>query len=134
MYILRCVDNTYYTGSTIDLIRRLKEHTTGCGSRYTSIRLPVELIYFEAYDRISHAYYREKQIQDWTKEKTSIDKWRNKRTSTIGEKNFQEILDSPWYSNLHDTIQTEIFDKCVHHCKQNIISTINNQIHEETMR
>ena len=45
-------------------------------------------------------------------------------------KNFQDILDSPWYSNLHDTIQTEIFDKCVHHCKQNIISTINNQIHE----
>jgi hypothetical protein len=30
---------------------------------------------------------------------------------------------------LHETIQTEVFDKCVHHCKENIISTINNQIH-----
>ena len=41
----------------------------------------------------------------------------------------QNILDSEWYSNLHETIQTEVFDKCVHHCKENIISTINNQIH-----
>ena len=51
-----------------------------------------------------------------------------------GENNFQQILDSPWYSNLHDTIQTEIFDKCVHHCKENIISTINNQIHADKVK
>ncbi len=69
MYILRCEDGTYYTGSTINLIWRFKEHQAGCGSGYTSIRLPVELIYFEAYDRISHAYYREKQIQGWTRKK-----------------------------------------------------------------
>ena len=41
----------------------------------------------------------------------------------------QNILDSEWYSNLHETIQTEVFNKCVHHCKENVISTINNQIH-----
>ena len=44
-------------------------------------------------------------------------------------KSFKEILDSPWYSNLHKKIISEKFDKCVHHCKENIISTINNQIH-----
>ena len=45
------------------------------------------------------------------------------------ENSFQNILDSEWYSNLHETIQTEVFNKCVHHCKENVISTINNQIH-----
>mgnify|MGYP002622070000 CR=1 FL=1 len=44
-------------------------------------------------------------------------------------KTFQEILDSPWFTNLHDRIQAEQFAKCVHHCKENVISTINNQIH-----
>jgi len=44
-------------------------------------------------------------------------------------KSFQEILDSPWFSNLHKKIQAEKFEKCIHHCKENIVSTINNQIH-----
>ena len=42
---------------------------------------------------------------------------------------FEQILNSSWYSNLHNEIVSEVFDKCVTHCKENIISTINNQIH-----
>lgn len=69
MYILKCADGSFYTGSTVDLLRRLKEHQSGYGSKHTMNRLPVDLIYFEYFDRIDLAFYREKQVQRWTKKK-----------------------------------------------------------------
>jgi putative endonuclease len=69
MYILECSDGTYYTGSTIDLIRRFKQHMDGDGANHTKKRLPVKLIYFEEFDRIDEAYYREKQVQGWSRKK-----------------------------------------------------------------
>lgn len=66
MYILKCVDNTYYTGSTVNLEKRLYEHNTGIGANYTKKRLPVELVYTEEFDRIELAFAREKQIQKWS--------------------------------------------------------------------
>ncbi len=69
MYILECCDNSYYVGSTKDLKRRLSQHQHGKGSVYTSGRLPVELVYCEEYDRVSEAFYREKQVQGWTRRK-----------------------------------------------------------------
>jgi putative endonuclease len=68
-YILECKDGTYYTGSTKDLTLRLEEHQAGCGANYTKARLPVKLIYFEEFDRIDEAFYREKQIQRWSHKK-----------------------------------------------------------------
>ena len=69
MYILECFDGTYYTGSTKYLERRLQEHQNGEGANYTSKRLPVALLYYEEYDRIDHAFYREKQVQGWSRKK-----------------------------------------------------------------
>lgn len=69
MYILRCADGTYYTGSTNDLQLRLKQHQLGLGANHTSKRLPVELVYTEEYDRIDTAFRREKQIQGWRRSK-----------------------------------------------------------------
>ncbi len=69
MYILKCADNSYYTGSTKDLLRRLKQHQSGQGANHTKKRLPVELVYFEEFDRIDTAFYREKQIQGWSRKK-----------------------------------------------------------------
>ena len=69
MYILECSDGTYYTGSTKDLERRLIQHHSGEGANYTANRLPVKLIYYEEYHRIDDAFYREKQIQKWTRKK-----------------------------------------------------------------
>lgn len=63
MYILECADKSYYTGSTVDLIRRLKEHQAGIGANHTMRRLPVRLVYFEWYPTIYEAYKREKQVQ-----------------------------------------------------------------------
>ncbi|GJQ37196.1 MAG: hypothetical protein JETCAE01_32060 [Anaerolineaceae bacterium] len=69
MYILKCADDSYYVGSTKNLDLRIAQHQSGKGSRYTSGRLPVELVYGEEYDRVSDAYYREKQVQNWGRAK-----------------------------------------------------------------
>ena len=69
MYILLCSDNSYYTGSTTDLELRLEQHQNGEGANHTKKRLPVRLIYFEEYSRIDEAFYREKQVQGWSKRK-----------------------------------------------------------------
>ncbi|MGT2866256.1 GIY-YIG nuclease family protein [Streptococcus fryi] len=55
MYVVRCADNTLYTGYTTDIDRRLKTHNAGKGAKYTKTRLPVELIYFESFDDKSSA-------------------------------------------------------------------------------
>lgn len=69
MYILKCYDESLYTGSTKDLEARVYDHQNGKGSNYTSKRLPVELVYVEEYDRIDEAFAREHQIKKWTKKK-----------------------------------------------------------------
>jgi putative endonuclease len=75
MYILECIDNSFYVGSTNDLICRFQQHQNGEGSNYTKDRLPVKLIYYEEYDLVSDAFKREKQIQGWSRaKKDCIDK------------------------------------------------------------
>lgn len=69
MYILRCNDGSFYTGSTIDLYRRLQEHFQGVGANHTIRHKPVELVYYEEYQLISEAFYREKQVQGWSRAK-----------------------------------------------------------------
>ena len=69
MYILLCSDDTYYTGSTLNLDKRLWEHQNGLGSNYTKKRLPIKLVYGEEYERVDDAFAREKQVQGWSREK-----------------------------------------------------------------
>lgn len=69
MYILECSDGSYYTGSTIDLERRLEQHQNGEGANHTKKRLPIKLIYYEEFGRIDEAFYREKQVQGWSRKK-----------------------------------------------------------------
>lgn len=69
MYIFKCCDGSYYTGNTTNLERRLYEHEIGIGAIYTKKRLPVKLVYYEEYERRDEAFYREKQIQGWSKKK-----------------------------------------------------------------
>ena len=69
LYILRCANGTYYTGSTDNLDRRLVEHAEGLGSNYTRKHLPVELVYREDFDSIAEAFAREKQVQNWSRAK-----------------------------------------------------------------
>jgi len=69
MYILECADGTFYTGSTKNLDFRLQQHQEGLGANYTRKRLPIKLVYFEEFLRIDEAFYREKQVQGWSKKK-----------------------------------------------------------------
>lgn len=69
MYILECADGSYYTGSTNDLERRLWQHQNGEGANHTKKRLPVKLAYFEEFQRIDEAFYREKQVQGRSRKK-----------------------------------------------------------------
>ena len=69
VYILLCANNQYYTGSTKDLERRLEQHRNGEGANFTKKHLPFELVYAKEYYRIDYAFYREKQIQGWSRKK-----------------------------------------------------------------
>jgi putative endonuclease len=62
-YIVECADGTFYTGWTIDLNRRVAAHNAGRGSRYTRLRRPVKLVYFERLPNRSDAMRREVQIK-----------------------------------------------------------------------
>lgn len=66
VYIVRCADDTLYTGVTVDIDARLAAHNSGAGARYTRVRLPVDLVYTEpAADRAA-AQRREWQIKQMT--------------------------------------------------------------------
>lgn len=63
IYILKCSDGSYYTGSTVNLESMVYQHQQGKGANFTKTRLPVELVFYEEYDSIVNAFHREKQIQ-----------------------------------------------------------------------
>ena len=63
VYILRCDDNTYYTGYTQDLIQRVTEHKMKLGASYTKKRDEMKLVYFEAHPTKQQALNREQQIK-----------------------------------------------------------------------
>ncbi len=69
MYILKCADGSYYTGSTTNLELRLAQHQAGEGANHTKKHLPVKLVCFEEFERIDEAFYPEKQVQKWSRKK-----------------------------------------------------------------
>ena len=69
MYILECSNKKFYTGSTNDLDKRLEQHWNGEGSNFTKSHPPERLVYLEVFNRIDEAFYREKQVQGWSRKK-----------------------------------------------------------------
>lgn len=70
VYILRCADGRYYTGSTRgSLETRLAEHNNGVYGGYTKSRRPVALVYSEAFDRITDAIAAERKLKGWSRTK-----------------------------------------------------------------
>lgn len=67
VYILQCVDGSYYTGSTNNIKRRLKDHLSGKGGKYTRSHKPEKIIYKEDLQSKSEALKREAQIKKLTK-------------------------------------------------------------------
>ncbi|MBE6655884.1 MAG: GIY-YIG nuclease family protein [Ruminococcaceae bacterium] len=75
VYILRCADNTLYTGYTTDVAKRVRVHNGEGqgGAKYTRSRRPVSLVYFEEYDDMHAARVRECAIKRLTRaEKESL--------------------------------------------------------------
>ena len=69
VYILRCVDRSFYTGVTNDVERRLYEHITSNDGSYTSRRKPLKLVWVSHEFNIQDAIALEKQIKGWRREK-----------------------------------------------------------------
>lgn len=63
MYILRCSDDTLYTGWTNNLEKRLKAHNSKKGAKYTKNRLPAELLYYEEFETKQEAMSREWHVK-----------------------------------------------------------------------
>jgi putative endonuclease len=64
VYMVRCSDNTLYTGVARDLERRIQQHNHGSeGAKYTRARRPVTLVYNEPAEDRSAAQQREYQIR-----------------------------------------------------------------------
>jgi putative endonuclease len=63
VYILECADSTLYTGITIDIDRRVQEHDSGLGAKYTKGRGPVKIVYTQTCADRSAACKREMQIK-----------------------------------------------------------------------
>ena len=63
VYVLRCKTGELYTGCTTDLERRVREHNSGSGSKFTRSRLPVAVVYKEELGSRSAALRRERAIK-----------------------------------------------------------------------
>jgi putative endonuclease len=73
VYVLRCADDTLYTGYTTDPARRVAEHDAGEGAKYTRGRTPVELVHVERFDTKSGAMSREYAVKQLSRpEKESL--------------------------------------------------------------
>ena len=67
MYVVECYDKTWYTGYTTDIIRRIKTHNAKKGAKYTRVRVPVKLIYFEEFETKSEATSAESLVKKRTR-------------------------------------------------------------------
>lgn len=88
VYILKCADDSYYTGSTADLERRLEEHRAGIFGGYTSKRLPVELVWSQDFPTEHDAFVTERQIKGWSRAKK------------------EALIRGDWYA-LHEIVRRE---------------------------
>ncbi len=69
VYMLKCVDKSYYVGVTNNVQKRLFEHNEGRVEGYTSTRRPVILVYFHDFNDIREAIIFEKKLKSWRRAK-----------------------------------------------------------------
>lgn len=72
IYILKCKDNSLYTGYTTNLYRRFRMHSLGKGAKYTRGRRPVKLVYYEKFNDKISAQKREYAIKQLTRDKKNL--------------------------------------------------------------
>lgn len=67
VYVIQCVDESLYTGSTNNLEKRFLDHKNGKGGYYTRSHKPIRLVYSEGAPTHSAALKREAEIKDWSR-------------------------------------------------------------------
>ncbi|MBR5520947.1 MAG: GIY-YIG nuclease family protein [Oscillospiraceae bacterium] len=72
VYILKCADNTLYTGWTTNIEKRIAAHNSGKGAKYTKGRGPVELFYLETFEEKGRALKREAEIKKLPRNKKEL--------------------------------------------------------------
>ena len=75
-YMLRCKDDSIYSGIALDVAERLKNHNNGTGARYTAVHRPAVLIYWERFNSVSAAMRRETQVKKLSRDKKERLVWR----------------------------------------------------------
>ena len=99
VYIIKCSDNSYYTGFTNNIERRFNEHVSGRNKGcYTFNKRPLELMWFETFNDVLDAIASEKKIKGWTrikKEALIASDWEkivlySKNYSQFGKPNVEE--------------------------------------------
>ena len=68
VYILKCGDDTLYTGVAVDVARRLQEHRSGTGAKYTRGRAPLKVVFRQQFHSRSEALKREAEIKGWPRD------------------------------------------------------------------
>ena len=90
VYILKCSDGSYYTGHTDDLQKRISEHKLGGFCNYTSTRLPVVLVFYQAFTTRDAAFVSERKIKKWSRrKKEALIKKDWEKLSLYSKKNFK---------------------------------------------
>ena len=69
MYVVECSDTTWYNGYTTDIVRRIKTHNAKKGAKYTRVRVPVKLLYFEEFETKSEATRAESLFKKFSRAK-----------------------------------------------------------------
>lgn len=82
VYILKCSDNTLYTGWTNDINKRLEAHNSGKGAKYTKGRRPVVLVHLETFEDRGEALRREIAVKKLSRD----EKWNLIMNDTDSEK------------------------------------------------
>ena len=92
VYILKCADNSYYTGVTSELDKRISEHKSGKHKNsYTYFRRPVDLVYFAEFTNIDLAISAEKQIKKWSRsKKEALIQGEFENLPNLAKKNFKK--------------------------------------------
>jgi putative endonuclease len=92
VYILRCADDSYYTGHTDNLEKRIGEHQTGVCGGYTAERLPAELVWSQECSTREEALSAELQIKGWSrKKKEAMMRGNWGEVSQLAKKDFSRI-------------------------------------------
>ena len=69
VYIVKCSDDSYYTGCTTNLAGRISQHNAGTIDSYTARRRPVKLLWSQEFNEIRYAIEAEQKLKKWTRAK-----------------------------------------------------------------